>query len=151
MKLALNRLIAEQVIDNYPRQGIKVHSLNSEEVREIFDIRLMMDLYYAKEVIDTIAFNRELRDAMYRNVEEHLEIVGKIADTVSVQEYISNYNYDYKFHELYLKCSGNQKILDVYRSINPFVYCNYIFHRQSKEKDIAGVEEHREILQAIFD
>lgn len=57
--------------------------------------------------------------------------------------------YDYKFHELYLKCTGNRKILDVYKSINPFVYSNYVFHRQSREKDVAGVMEHRQMLDAI--
>ena len=151
IKLALNRLIAEQIIDNYPRQGMRVHALDADEAREIFDIRLMLDLHYAKQVIETVSFNKVFREELSKNVEEHLEVIERIANGGTVEDYIANYNYDYKFHELYLKCSGNKKALDVYRSINPFTYSNYVYRKQSKEKDLAGVEEHKKIIQAIFD
>lgn len=42
-------------------------------------------------------------------------------------------------------------MVDMYHSVNPFMYSNYIFKKQSSEKDISGVEEHREIIEAIFD
>ena len=149
VKLALNRLCTEHIIDNYPRQGMKVHEFSPDEAGEIFDIRRMMDLYYTKEVIDTVASNRIFQEEMRKNVEEHLENVEKISENASLEQYLENYMYDYKFHELYLKCTGNRKILDVYKSINPFVYSNYVFHRQSREKDVAGVMEHRQMLDAI--
>ena len=75
VKLALNRLCTEHIIDNYPRQGMKVHEFSPDEAGEIFDIRRMMDLYYTKEVIDTVASNRIFQEEMRKNVEEHLEIV----------------------------------------------------------------------------
>ena len=50
-----------------------------------------------------------------------------------------DYNHDYEFHKIYLKCSGNQKLVGMYKRINPFIYSNYIFRRQSKEKDLAGL------------
>ena len=46
---------------------------------------------------------------------------------------------------------GEQELVELYHSVNPFIYSNYIFRKQSKEKDFAGVEEHRKIIQAIFD
>ena len=45
VKLALNRLCTEHIIDNYPRHGMKVHEFSPDEAGEIFDIRRMMDLY----------------------------------------------------------------------------------------------------------
>lgn len=149
IKLALNRLCTENIIDNYPRQGMKVHEFSPDEAGEIFDIRRMMDLYYTREIIDTVADNRIFQEELRKNVNDHLEIISKFNESTSLEQYFKSYTYDYNFHQLYLKCSGNWKILDVFKSINPFVYSNYIFHRQSKEKDLAGVLEHKEILDAI--
>lgn len=150
IKLALNRLISEKIIENFPRQGMKVQSVQAEEIEEIFDMRLMLDLYYTKEIITTVNFNEALRTELAKNVEEHLKIVASLNSDSPVDDYLKNYNYDYVFHELYLKCSGNKKVVDMYHYINPFLYSNYIFRRQSREKDISGVKEHEAILNAIL-
>lgn len=146
IKLALNRLISENLIENFPRKGMKVKLIHGEEIEQTFDMRLMLDLYYMKEIITTISYNEQLRLQLQKNVEEHLKIVS---DLTPVDAYISNYQYDYEFHELYLKCSGNRKIVDIFHYLNPFLYSNYTFRRQSREKDIGGVKEHETILNAI--
>ncbi len=151
VKLALNRLIAEQVVENFPRQGMRIRSMNEEDAREIFSLRLMMDLYYTKEIIESVRMNKQLKEALTENVKKHMELIQKYTDHNDVELFMENYMLDNEFHELYLKCSGNKKLVDLYHSINPFMYSNYIFKKQSSEKDIAGVEEHREIIQAIFD
>lgn len=150
IKLALNRLISDKVIENFPRQGMRVQSVQADEIDEIFDMRLMLDLNYTKEIITTVNFNEALRDELRKNVEAHLQIVADLSPDSPVDAYLQNYQYDYKFHELYLKCSGNKKIVDIFHYINPFLYSNYIFRRQSKEKDISGVKEHESILNAIL-
>lgn len=48
-----------------------------------------------------------------------------------------------------LKCSGNKKMVELYKSINPFLYSNFIFRKQSRHKDLEGVDEHKKILSAI--
>lgn len=151
VKLALNRLIAEQVVENFPRQGMRVRPMNEEDAREIFSLRLMMDLYYTKEIIESVRMNKQLKEALTENVKKHMELIQKYTDHNDVELFMENYMLDNEFHELYLKCSGNKKLVDLYHSINPFMYSNYIFKKQSSEKDIAGVEEHQEIIQAIFD
>ena len=151
VKLALNRLISEQVVENFPRQGMRIKPMNEEDAREIFSLRLMMDLYYTKEIIENVQMNKTLRKALTENVDKHLEVIRRYADHNDVELFLENYMLDNEFHELYLKCSGNKKLVDLYHSVNPFMYSNYIFKKQSNEKDISGVEEHREIIQAIFD
>lgn len=151
VKLALNRLISEQVVENFPRQGMRVKPMDEEDAREIFSLRLMMDLYYTREIIENVQMNKMLRSALTENVNKHLEVIRRYADHNEVELYLENYMLDNEFHELYLKCSGNKKLVALYHSVNPFMYSNYIFKKQSSEKDISGVEEHREIIQAIFD
>ena len=111
----------------------------------------MMDLYYTKEIIEAVRINRELRDALEKNVEEHFRILEKYEKDSSVENYMEYYLQDDRFHELYLICSGNRKMLELYHSINPFIYSNYIFRKQSIEKNYSGLEEHRNIIRAIFD
>lgn len=151
VKLALNRLISEQVVEDFPRQGMRIKSMSEEDAIEIFNLRLMMDLYYTKEIIEAVQMNKQLKSALTENVNHHLDVIKQYADHNDVELFMENYMLDNEFHELYLKCSGNRKLVDMYHSINPFIYSNYIFKKQSSEKDISGVEEHREIIQAIFD
>lgn len=150
IKHALNRLISDNIIENYPRQGMYVKSIQPEEINEIFDLRLMMDLYFTNEIITTVNYNESLRDELLQNVKEHLEIIANLNTESTVDDYIEGYNHDYKFHELILKCSGSKKLLDIYHSINPFLYTHYIYNKQSKKKDIEGVREHELILEAIL-
>lgn len=148
VKLALNRLISDRIIVNYPRKGMKIYTLDPNEVSEIFDIRIMMELYYTKEIIDAVNVNKRLKEELLKNVEEHHALVT--GDIIDSDDFEKNYNYDYEFHKLYLKSSGNSKLVELYKSANPFIYFNYLFRRQSKEKDITGVIEHRQILDAIL-
>ncbi len=150
VKFALNRLISEKIIENFPRQGMKVHSVTSEEVDEIFDTRLMLDLYYMKQIILTVSFNDGIKKEFQKNIDEHLQLVTDLTPDSLIEDYLRNYQLDYKFHELYLKCSGNQKLIEIFHYINPFLYSNFIFRRQSKVKDISGVKEHLVILDAIL-
>lgn len=150
IKLALNRLISEKIVENFPRQGMKVKDISADEIDEIFDMRLMLDLYYTKEIILSVNYNDELKEELRNNVEEQKQIVSSLNSNSSVEAYLEVYNNDYLFHELLLKSSGNSKIVDLYHHINPFLYSNYLFRRQSREKDIAGVKEHESILNAIL-
>lgn len=150
VKLALNRLISEQVVENYPRQGMIIKPISLSDAEETFALRQMMDLFYTKEIIDAVRINKALKKELENNIKEHEEVMNKYIINYDVELFVKDYNYDYEFHRLYLKCSGNQKIVDMYHRINPFMYANYIFSQQSKEKDLAGLNEHKAILNAII-
>jgi len=150
VKIALNRLISEQIVENYPRHGMKIKSIDREEAEEIFQLRLMMDLYYTKEILEAVRINKALKETLEKNVEEHFEMIRSYENDPSVEKYMEIYMQDLKFHELYLICSGNRKLVEMYRSLNPFIYSNYIFRKQSTEKNLAGVQEHEKIIRAIF-
>ena len=40
-------------------------------------------------------------------------------------------------------------LMSVYNNLNPFQYINYVYDRQSYERLLAGVEEHKYILDAL--
>ena len=135
VKLALNRLISEQIIENYPRQGMRIKDIDASEAEDIFNVRLMMDLFYTQEIIDSVSMNKSLQEALEKNVQEHTALLNSKEGLSEVELFQKNYNLDYEFHKLYLKCTGNKKLIDLFQYSNPFMYSNYIFSRQSKEKD----------------
>lgn len=49
IKQALNRLIAEGLIESIPRKGCRVRPFNWAWVDERFEIRMMMELYFAPQ------------------------------------------------------------------------------------------------------
>lgn len=150
IRLALNRLASESIIEHFPRQGMRVKSLNINLCEETFDLRLMLESYYLSNVIMTLNTNEAMRLALRRNVEDNLEIVHRLTPDSPLDDYLVNYEYDIGFHHLLIKCSGNKLLMDLYQFLNPFLYINYVYNKQSKERLLTGIQEHQEIMEHLL-
>lgn len=147
LKIALNRLVEDNLLINNPRKGMFVKEFDLTEMLELCDLRLMFDLFYVQEIITTLQFNSDLRNRLQENISESKKFVNSLPDDADLSMYLKNYHYDYEFHELFLVCTGNKKLVEVYHKINPFHYSVFIFNRQSLSKLELQVDEH----EAIFD
>lgn len=150
IRLALNRLASENIIEHFPHQGMRVKSLNINLCEETFDLRLMLESYYISNVIMTLNTNEAMRLALRRNVEDNLEIVHRLTPDSPLDDYLVNYEYDIGFHHLLIKCSGNKLLMDLYQFLNPFLYINYVYNKQSKERLLTGIQEHQEIMEHLL-
>ena len=150
VRLALNRLVEDNLLINNPRKGMFVKEFDLTEMLELCDLRLMFDLFYVEEVITTLQFNSDLRKKLQTNIEESRKFVNSLPETADLSMYLKNYEYDYEFHELFLICTGNRKLVDVYNKINPFHYSVFIFNRQSLSKLDLQVSEHEAIFNAAL-
>ena len=117
---------------------------------ETFDLRLMLESYYISNVIMTLNTNEAMRLALRRNVEDNLEIVHRLTPDSPLDDYLVNYEYDIGFHHLLIKCSGNKLLMDLYQFLNPFLYINYVYNKQSKERLLTGIQEHQEIMEHLL-
>lgn len=144
IKQALNRLITEGLVENTPRKGVKVRDIRWEEIEELWDIRLMIETYYAKKI--TQNFDDAAREKFAANIADHTRIIETAVD---LNDYFQNYYLDQEFHQLYIKCSGNKRITRIYNNLGTHVYAYYIYGRQGKEETIAGVREHEAIIAAL--
>ncbi len=151
VRLALNRLTSENIIEYFPRQGMRVKALNLSLCEETFDLRLILESYYIPNVIMTLNVNERMRTELQTNVEENLKLVGTLTAGSPIDIYLANYEYDIEFHHLLLKCSGNKLLLDLYQFLNPFLYVNYVYSKQSAERLLTGIHEHNDILRALLD
>lgn len=149
LRIALNRLISENLIINYPRQGMRIKQINIETARETFELRKMMELYYADKMTYAYAIDLSFRRTLSENVTCLCETIANFPDNVSFDDYMKSYDIDMKFHSMLLMCACNKMLLSVYNNLNPFQYINYVYERQSKERLLAGADEHRHILSAL--
>ena len=148
IKQALNRLMMEGLVENIPRKGMKLKRITWAEIDEILDIRLMMESYFVPQVITAVGSNTRLQEEFQKNIKEHFEYVEKFSDT---SEYFTAYHLDQKFHELYLKCSGNRKAVQVYNSLNSHAYATYLYGKQPREKTLSGVQEHQMVYESLLE
>ena len=149
VKQALNRLISDHMVISVPNKGMSVRHVSIEELDEIFDMRLMMDLYFMKDILSTFSYNKTLQEQMRKNIEQHRAFVEN--DTGDNPHKNSSYDgLDSIFHELYLTGSGNQKVLETFRNLNPFMYSSYTYIQQPQLRDMECVEEHQAIFDAIL-
>ena len=89
-------------------------------------------------------------EMLRRNVEDNLEIVHRLTPDSPLDDYLVNYEYDIGFHHLLIKCSGNKLLMDLYQFLNPFLYINYVYNKQSKERLLTGIQEHQEIMEHLL-
>lgn len=151
VRLALNRLTSENIIEHPPRQRMRVKELNINLCEETFDLRLLLECYCLPNVITTLSTNESMRLAFQKNVTENLEIVQRLGPDSTIDDYIINYDCDMEFHQMLMKCSGNQMLVDLYQHLNPFLYVNYVYSKQSKERLLTGIQEHEAVLRSMLE
>lgn len=151
VRLALNRLVSENIIEHSPRQRMRVKGLNIGLCEETFDLRMVLEGYCIPKVIMALNTNESMRLALQKNVAENLEAVQRLGPEATIDDYLINYNYDIAFHQMLVKCAGNQLLVDLYQYLNPFLYINYVYSKQSTERLLTGIREHESILRCLLE
>ena len=144
LKDALNRLAMEGLVEVYPRKGTFVTSLTSETLREVFDIRLLMELYAGEQGITRITpaqlgKMRGLVKELERNIDAGNETY------IDYGQFISR---DQNLHLLLIGLAGNQTLLEMYRSLNVHVQIARGFYTRMDRRVRHTHEEHKTILRA---
>jgi DNA-binding GntR family transcriptional regulator len=67
-----------------------------------------------------------------------------------VDEYFKNYYLDQEFHQLFVKCSENKRIIQIYSNLGTHAYAYYVYGKQDRAGMIKGVNEHEAVYQALL-
>ena len=147
VKQALQRLVEEKLVINIPNKGMSVRALTAHELNDIFDMRLMMDSFFIKDIITTLNYNTGLKEQLLKNMEKQNQFIQKDKSSAKPEEYFS---LDMEFHTLYLAASGNQKAVEVLKDLQPFTYATGTYVDQPHYRDCECVAEHQAILDAAL-
>lgn len=147
VKQALQRLADEKMVVNTPNKGMSVRALTPHELNDIFDMRLMMDTFFADNIMTTLNYNSVLKQQLIDNLEVQKRFIEQSESSGKPEEYFA---LDLEFHTLYLTASGNQKAVEVLREMQPFTYATGTYVSQPHSRDCECVEEHQTILDAAL-
>lgn len=147
VKQALQRLAEEKLVVNTPNKGMSVRTLTPHELNDTFDIRLMMDSFFIKDIITTLNYNNALREQLLENMEKQKQLVACADSTVDAAGF---FQLDLEFHILYLTASGNQKAVEILKELQPFTFSAGTYFNQPHYRNCECVQEHQEILDAAL-
>lgn len=143
IKDAINRLAAEGLVDIRPRSGTFVAELPPDVVAETFQIRRALECLAAESLIDRLT--PDLLQRFSRFVETLERPVKTEADRAE------HVRANTALHALIVEASGNQRLFEVYTSLNAPLTIARVHSRRRPDARRLEQEraEHRAILDAI--
>jgi DNA-binding GntR family transcriptional regulator len=144
VKDAINRLAAEGLIDVRPRSGTYVAEISPQAVAETFEIRRALECLAAEALVDRLTPQLILR------VNQLLDALERPVNTEEARRVHDQKNIE--LHLLIVEGSGNQRLVELYHSLNAHLTIARIHLR--RRPDAARLEqerrEHRAIVDAII-
>ena len=150
IKDALNRLVAEGLVEAIPNRSMVVRSFTNNELIESLGIRLMCELFYAGEIVRNAAQDKDLID----DLESYCSAMeGAIGDEggINYEAWVAN---ETLFHRRYMAVCANDRLVGVYNSLdtNKLTYFAYLHKQHTPLKRPTfehNLVEHREIIEAL--
>jgi DNA-binding GntR family transcriptional regulator len=136
---ALRELEAMRFVETQPHRGARVRKVTTEELGQIYPVRAALE-----EVAG--------REAAIRMSEEQLsaladELAG-MRQAAEAQNLHAQLLHDVRFHEIIVEASGNQVLVDVWRSLR--VEARTLISVIRADSDLRMIAEmHRPVLQAL--
>lgn len=112
---ALNRLEIEGLIRIEPRRGAFVKEFSAKEVRDIFNMRILLELHSICSAAVTPLLLQNLSDSI-----ERTEVILKKGDR------LAHIDEDLRFHRLIAEATGNDELCRIFENIQQkSVLCRY--------------------------
>ena len=136
---ALRDLEAMRFVESQPHRGARVREVSSDELVQIYPVRAALE-----EVAG--------REAAPRITEEELALLGEelagMRQAAEAGDLHALMVHDTRFHEIIVEASGNQVLLDVWRSLR--VEARSLVSALKSPSDLHAIAElHRPVLQAV--
>lgn len=139
---AMRRLEAEGLVFSVPHRGIFVSRISSRDVREIYEIREVLEGVAVRMAVQNIRDN----DKVYlRRLLQDLERSAAARD----QESWHNKNGDLHFY--LIKLSGNKNLFHVIEGLKKRVFRYHKFSTTSQETMNQYVTQHRNVVEAVIE
>jgi len=146
IKQALNRLVTEGLVETFLRRGMRVKEMAWDWVQESLEARRMIETFCAEQAIAAVRTDPKIKQQFETNMKRHARI---LTDASDVTGYFEHSQLDYEFHQLLVNCSGNKKIIEMYKNLGSHLYMNYIYGLQRGSRIAEAFREHKAIWNAM--
>lgn len=143
-KDALNRLAADGLITIEPRVGSFVTPITTKNIQDIFSLRLLFELYAAKEGFETITPGL---------LAEMQTLVVQMASCLDQGRYRPDQHayfieLDHRLHRLIIDSAGNNRLIAMYEGLNVHLHIARAYYVNELENAEQGQREHEQIVQS---
>ena len=149
---ALNRLVSEGYVEFMPRRGMKVKKLTFEEIAETYEMRKMIELYCAEDMIYYAKTVPLYLEELHKCTDKQNEMGYKINAENDMKHF---FEYETYFHQLLLSATNNKQMFTLYRNLKSNGMFYYMMqsthHKLSKTRYLQTMKEHGDILKALED
>jgi DNA-binding GntR family transcriptional regulator len=137
VKEAMNRLVAEGLMEALPRRGFMVKQLSMEEIRNIMDCRIMMETFAAKPAAKNFRHHPEIQVKMR-------EVLRRMPD-IQANDYITATKLEQVYHLSIIQLAENQKLTELYNMLFGvgFSFLVYASSKHPMERHQAAYQEHK--------
>lgn len=132
---ALRSLAADGYVESVPRSGYRVRQPSLDDIRELYELRLALELM----VVDKLAERAAAGDT--------LDSVAELRDLNDQQALGSH---DRSFHEGLARAAGNQAIIGALDSINERLVVFRELEAEAAERTDLTNQQHGDVLDAIL-
>lgn len=141
---ALNRLVSQGLVERIPRRGFIVKQFSTQDIRNYFDTRIMMECWAVNTAIQNV-------DKFPDLIAQLQEIVDQF-DNISPTDLTKARDLETRFHLLLIQMAGNDQLTRLYEfnwSVGS-VFFVYSVGRVTPEDFQISLREHRKILNALL-
>jgi DNA-binding GntR family transcriptional regulator len=136
---ALRELEAMRFVETQPHRGARVRQVTTEELIQIYPVRAALEEVAGREAAVRMS------DEQLSALGDELAGMGRAAEA---QDLHAQLLHDVRFHEIIVEASGNQVLVDVWRSLR--VEARTLVSAIRADSDLRMIAEmHRPVLQAL--
>lgn len=139
---ALRQLESEGFIEIVPRKGAVVKELTIKDIDNLYAIKANLEGLAARQAVENIS-SKEIEKLV--NVNEKFIYLFNSSENI-VEEYLK---YNISFHNLFIKYSNNEKLIEILEGLNKNFqrFRSFLVSKVDRVKD--AYEEHKRIIEAF--
>ncbi len=143
-KDAVNRLAADGLITVEPRVGSFVTPITAKDIQEIFDLRLLYELYAAEKGFENVT---------QTEISEMEQIVVQMASCIEGnryrrEEHARFIELDHRLHRFIIDSPQNSRLTRTYDGLGIHLNIARVYYVKELQNAAQGQEEHKAIVQA---
>ncbi|MEM5008718.1 GntR family transcriptional regulator [Priestia megaterium] len=142
VKEAVNQLVHEGLIEILPRKGTYITQLRFKDCIETLDARFMVETWSAAQAIKHVSD---------KEIDNWKQIIEKMDSLLKVQSfsYESYSKLDMEFHQLLVQWARNQRVQNIYNSINPLISLARVGYNEVFKNSLKRHKDHQNMLEAL--
>ncbi|WP_345411796.1 GntR family transcriptional regulator [Pseudonocardia xishanensis] len=140
---AVSRLAHEGLLDRLPKRGVRIRTLDIDEIRDLYDLREWMEVLCARRAVANFT------EADVGRVREEL---ARASESVEAGcSWLDYRDCDRRFHHALWVASRNQRAIDLLLSLHDAAILDPSFQKgpDMPQQGRTSIQEHKAILDAI--